>query len=73
MTSTTGTTTLDARDRETITKARELAALPAADIRDYTGETDLGSAYAVALGRAQWELGQLLAIVERLAGRSASV
>jgi hypothetical protein len=64
----TSTTTLGARDRETIVRARELAGLPAGTIREFAGEDDLTMAYGVALGRAQWDLGQLLAIIERLAG-----
>jgi hypothetical protein len=41
-------------DCDVIANARKLAKLTAAgDIREHTGEDDLGMAYAVALGEAQ--------------------
>jgi hypothetical protein len=51
-------------DRDVIASARKLAAI--GDVREHTGETDLGMAYAVALGEAQHLLGILADRLERL-------
>jgi len=57
-------------DQRTIEKAREIGQLRAKDIPAYTGDEDAGMAYAVAFGRAQWELNGLLAIIDRLTAKS---
>jgi hypothetical protein len=51
-------------DRDHITRARKLAA--AGDIKEHTGEADLGMAYAVALGEAKHLLAELADRLERL-------
>lgn len=51
-------------DRDHVARARKLAT--AADIREHTGEADLGLAYAVALGEAKHLLGELADLAERL-------
>ncbi len=68
------TDTLTGRDLGIITDARALAALNDLDallaefgIAD-TGPDAYAAAYARALGRAQYLLGELAAIAERLAG-----
>ena len=55
-------------ERRAIGEARKLATLRTADLREYTGDDDTLMAYAVALGRAQWHLNDLLRLVERLDG-----
>jgi len=58
---------LTAADLDYIASARKLARLvTAADVREHTGEADLGMAYAVALGEAQHLLGILTDRVEQL-------
>lgn len=44
-------------DRDHIDRARKLAAV--GDIKEHTGEADLGMAYAVALGEAKHLLAEL--------------
>ncbi len=57
------------RQREVVAKARELAGLSGAEkIREHTGDTDAGMAYAVAFGEAQWDIRELLAIIAELTG-----
>jgi hypothetical protein len=53
------------RDRHLIAQARELAEARGKDIRD--GDDDLIAAYGGALGRAQYMLGELADLAERLA------
>jgi hypothetical protein len=60
-------TRLTDRDRRTIAEAREVAEVRTRDIAAWTGETSHAAAYAVALGRAQWRLNELLRLVDRLA------
>ena len=58
---------LTAADLDYIASARKLARLvTAADVREHTGEADLGMAYAVALGKAQYLLGILADRLEQL-------
>jgi hypothetical protein len=58
---------LTTADRDYIASARKLAKLvTAADVREHTGEADLGMAYAVALGEAQHLLGILADRLEQL-------
>jgi hypothetical protein len=52
-------------DRDTIDRARELAEVNGPAVRERTGETDAGMAYAVAFGEARHLLGELVAIIER--------
>jgi ribosome-binding protein aMBF1 (putative translation factor) len=54
-------------DRQLITEAREVAGLSTAALSAHTGEDDTGMAYAVAFGRAQQRLVDLLRLMERLA------
>jgi hypothetical protein len=63
------TTRLTAADRRTIAHARVLTELtsPAA-VRALAGDEDNAMAYAVAFGRAQHHLDDLLAIIGRLGG-----
>jgi hypothetical protein len=68
MTATQDTAALTAADRETIARARELTRLRTATVCEFTGEQDLADAYIVAFGGAQFEIGQLLDIIERLGG-----
>ena len=68
MIATQDTPALTDADRHTIAKARELAGLRAATVREFTGEENLDDAYVVAFGRAQFEIGQLLDIIGRLDG-----
>ena len=64
-------TALIAADRDRIARARELAELSGADaVRELTGDEDIGMAYAVAFGRAQFHLRDLLAIIERPGGEA---
>jgi hypothetical protein len=57
------------RDQCVIARARELAAIGgAAGVRAHTGDEDTRTAYVVAFGRAQWAIGELLAIIERPGG-----
>jgi hypothetical protein len=64
-------TNLTDRDQHTISRARELTELGNADaVRELTGDEDAAMAYAVAFGRAQYHLRDLLAIIERLTGAS---
>jgi hypothetical protein len=54
-------------DRDVIASARKLAKLAAdGDVREHTGESDLGMAYAVAFAEAQHLLGLLADRLERL-------
>ncbi len=62
-----GASVLTDRDRRTLAEARELAAVPASKIREFTGEDDGHLGRAVALARAQILLADLAAVVERLA------
>jgi hypothetical protein len=54
-------------DRGIIAEARELASLSGKAVCEYTGQADLGTAYASALGRAQFRLEALVRLVEHLA------
>jgi hypothetical protein len=63
---------LTGQDRRAIAEARELAAVPAGQIREFTGETDGDLARAIALGRAQVLLGQLADLAARLGGDAAA-
>ena len=65
---TTTTTRLTDTDRRTIAKARELTQVRTATVCEFTGEEELDDAYVIAFGRAQFEIGQLLDIIERLGG-----
>jgi hypothetical protein len=51
-------------DRDYIDRARKLAT--AGDIKEHTGEADLGMAYAVALGEAKHLLAELADRLEKL-------
>lgn len=53
-------------DRRLAIRARELEA--ARDIQEHTGEADIHLAYIRAFGEARHLLGELAAIVDRLAG-----
>ena len=65
----TETTRLTDADRRTIAYARVLAGLSDPEaVRALTGDEDTAMAYAVAFGRAQHHLRDLLAIIERLGG-----
>ena len=64
-------TGLSEHDRRDLAKARELIAVRTGTIREFTGAKTLSGSYAAAFGRAQWELGQLTAIIERLAAEAA--
>ncbi len=55
------------RDKRALAEARELAAVPACGIREFTGEDDGHLGRAVALARAQILLADLAAVVERRA------
>jgi len=60
---------LDDTQRYKVAMARELAGLSNADeVRKHTDSTDLGMAYAVAFGEAQWDIRELLAIIAELTG-----
>jgi hypothetical protein len=59
---------LTGADRALLTRARTMAALRGAAIREHTRERDLGMAMAAAFGEAQHIMGALLAIIDRLAG-----
>ena len=62
----TGTDRLTEYDRRTIAEASKLAGLSGPDaVREYTGDPDPLMAYAVAFGRAQHHLRDLLAIIDR--------
>ena len=61
------TARLTGAERRAIDEARKVATVRTADIREYTGDDDMLMAYAVAFGRAQWHLNDLLRLVERLA------
>jgi hypothetical protein len=62
--------TLTDHDRRIIARARKLTGLPpSADaLREHTGATDFGMAYAVAFGEAAFLLEELAVIAERLGG-----
>lgn len=62
--------TLTADQRRKVERTRELAALESGKVREHTGDTDLGMAYAVAFGEAQWGLRELLAIIDDLTQNS---
>ncbi len=62
------TASLTAADRDTIARARTVAALTGPAIRAHTGERDAGLALASALGEAQHLLAELAGIAERLGG-----
>jgi hypothetical protein len=68
MTATQDTPALTAADRHTIAKAREITQVRTATVCEFTGEEELDDAYVIAFGRAQFEIGQLLDIIERLDG-----
>ena len=68
MTATQDTPVLTAADRASIAKARELVQVRTATVCELTGEENLDDAYVVAFGRAQFEIGNLLYIIERLGG-----
>lgn len=53
------------RDRGIVARARKLATTT--DVTGHTGEDDLTMAYAVAFGEAQFLLGELAGLAERLA------
>lgn len=56
-------------DRRTIAAARMLAGLSGPEaVRELTGDEDTAMAYAVAFGRAQFHLRELLGIIGRLRG-----
>jgi hypothetical protein len=56
-------------DRASIAEARKLAAVSGAEaVRALTGDEDNAMAYAVAFGRAQYHLRDLLAIIDRETG-----
>ena len=57
---------LTATERRVIARAREVAALDGPGVRARFSDRD-GDAYARAFGLAQWEIGELLAIIGRLA------
>ena len=64
---TTATTRLTDVDRRIIAQSRELAALGGLDaIRKHAGQDDTAAALASVFGAAQFLLGDLAAIVERL-------
>lgn len=66
----TGTSRLTGTDRLMIAKAREVAALTSGGaMLERYGETDHDMARAAALGEAQFLLGELAAIIDRLDGR----
>ncbi len=56
--------------RRKVEAARKIAALESGKVREHTGDTDLGMAYAVAFGEAQWGLRELLIIIGDLAPQS---
>jgi hypothetical protein len=54
-----------------IDAARKLTGLHGVQaVREHTGDSDYGMAYAVAFGQAQWAIGDLLAIIAELAGKA---
>jgi hypothetical protein len=59
-------TGLSGEDRRVIERAREIAGVRTGALRKFTGEDELALAYAVAFARAQWELRELLLVVERI-------
>jgi hypothetical protein len=63
-------TGLTAADRDLVRRAREVAGLRGAAVRERTGERDLGMAMATAFGEAQHLLGALAAIIERAAAEA---
>jgi len=66
---TTQAPSLTEADRRAVAQALELAAVSGAGaVREHTGETDIGMAYACAFGEARHLLTELAAIAERLGG-----
>ena len=65
----TPTATLTDRDRDIIARARELAALDGDGGRARSPASDSGTAYGRAFGSAQWFLGELADILDRLGGQ----
>lgn len=61
-------TALDETDLRVLAGARELAALDGPAIRALYPDTDPQLAVSRALGRAQWYLGEVVRMAERLAG-----
>jgi hypothetical protein len=57
---------LTGSERRTVEEARVIGKLRDKDLMEFTGDEDKMIAYAVAFGRAQWELIALLAIIDRL-------
>ena len=69
MTTTTKQSSLTDTDRGAIDRARKLAALGGLDaIREHAGQDDNAAALASVFGAAQYLLGELLAIINRLDG-----
>jgi hypothetical protein len=68
MTTTRDTPALTDADRASIAKARELVQVRTSTVCEFTGEQELSLAFVVAFGRAQFEIGNLLYIIERLGG-----
>jgi hypothetical protein len=62
--------TLTATDRNTIERARTVAALRGEHLRRHAAERDPALAMAACLGEAQHLLGELAALAERLGGAS---
>ena len=65
-------TGLTGAERRAVDEARKVATLRAGDVCGYTGDDDLTMAYAVAFGRAQWHLNDLLSLVGRLTAAGES-
>jgi hypothetical protein len=66
-------TRLTDADRRAINRAGEVAAVAGLDaVRERTGEADIAAAYAGAFGLAQWVIGDLLAIIDRLDGHAGA-
>jgi hypothetical protein len=67
----TTTRTLTDYDSELIAEARVVTGLPAANpvaVREWTGDEDSGIAYAVAFGRPQAAVADLLRVIAHLTG-----
>lgn len=61
-------TVLTDRDQDLIAQAKELASVDPREFQPYTGQPDPILARAAALGRAQFLLAELAAVIERLDG-----